>query len=228
MKAAVVLFPGSNREGDAVRAIEMATGRKPQIIWHGETELPAGTDLVVLPGGFSYGDYLRCGAIAGRAAIMDAVRAHAARGGLVLGICNGFQILCEGGLLPGVLMRNKDLRFICKMQHLRVERADTLFTRAYAKGQVIKVAIAHGEGNYEADEETIARLEGEGRVAFRYCDAQGVVGGLANPNGSTNDIAGIYSEKRNVLGMMPHPENLIDPLVGGIDGAGLFKSLVAA
>ncbi len=228
MKAVVVLFPGSNREGDAVRALEMAIGKKPQIVWHGETELPAGTDLVLLPGGFSYGDYLRCGAIAGRATIMDAVRAHAARGGLVLGICNGFQILCEGGLLPGVLMRNKDLRFICKMQHLRVERADTAFTRAYSKSQVIKVAIAHGEGNYEADEETIKRLEGDGRVAFRYCDDKGVVGGRANPNGSTHDIAGIYSDKRNVLGMMPHPENLIDPLVGGIDGVGLFKSLVAA
>ncbi|MDB5650139.1 MAG: phosphoribosylformylglycinamidine synthase [Hyphomicrobiales bacterium] len=228
MKAAVVLFPGSNREGDAVRAIEAASGHKPAIVWHAEHELPAGTDLVVLPGGFSYGDYLRCGAIAGRAAIMDAVRAHAARGGLVLGICNGFQILCEGGLLPGVLMRNKDLRFICKMQHLRVERADTAYASAYTAGQVIKVAIAHGEGNYEADDETIARLEGEGRVAFRYCDANGAVGGTANPNGSTRDIAGIYSEKRNVLGMMPHPENLIDPLVGGIDGFGLFKSLAAA
>lgn len=228
MKAVVVLFPGSNREGDAVRALELTTGKKPQIVWHAETDLPAGTDLVLLPGGFSYGDYLRCGAIAGRAAIMDAVRAHAVRGGLVLGICNGFQILCEGGLLPGVLMRNKDLRFICKMQHLRVERDDTAFTRAYTKRQVIKVAIAHGEGNYEADEDTIKRLEDDGRVAFRYCDDKGIVGGLANPNGSSNDIAGIYSEKRNVLGMMPHPENLIDPLVGGIDGAGLFKSLVAA
>ena len=225
MKAVVVLFPGSNREGDAVRALEMATGKKPQIVWHAETELPAGTDLVLLPGGFSYGDYLRCGAIAGRAAIMDAVRAHAARGGLVLGICNGFQILCEGGLLPGVLMRNKDLRFICKMQHLRVERADTDFTRAYTKNQIIKVAIAHGEGNYEADDETIKRLEGDGRVAFRYCDAQGQVGGAANPNGSTNDIAGIYSDKLNVLGLMPHPENLIDPLVGGTDGRGLFESI---
>jgi phosphoribosylformylglycinamidine synthase len=228
MKAVVVLFPGSNREGDAVRALEMATGKKPQIIWHAETELPAGTDLVLLPGGFSYGDYLRCGAIAGRAAIMDAVRAHAARGGLVLGICNGFQILCEGGLLPGVLMRNRDLRFICKMQNLRVERADTTFTCAYSKGQVIKVAIAHGEGNYEADEETIKRLEGDGRVAFRYCDESGLVNDATNPNGSTNGIAGIYSQKMNVLGMMPHPENLIDPLVGGIDGAGLFKSLIAA
>ena len=225
MKAAVLLFPGLNREGDAMRALEQASGHKPTLVWHAEHELPAGTDLVLVPGGFSYGDYLRCGAIAGRANIMDAVRAHAARGGLVVGICNGFQILCESGLLPGVLMRNRDLRFICKMQHLKVERADTPFTTAYAKGQTIKVAIAHGEGNYEADDETIRRLEGEGRVAFRYCDAQGQVGGAANPNGSTHDIAGIYSEKMNVLGLMPHPENLIDPLVGGTDGRGLFASI---
>ena len=225
MKAAVLLFPGLNREGDAMRALEQASGCKPTLVWHAEHELPAGTDLVLVPGGFSYGDYLRCGAIAGRANIMDAVRAHAARGGLVVGICNGFQILCESGLLPGVLMRNRDLRFICKMQHLKVERADTPFTTAYAKGQTIKVAIAHGEGNYEADDETIRRLEGEGRVAFRYCDAQGQVGGAANPNGSTHDIAGIYSEKLNVLGLMPHPENLIDPLVGGTDGRGLFESI---
>jgi len=225
MKAAVLLFPGLNREGDAMRALEQASGHKPSLVWHAEHELPAGTDLVLVPGGFSYGDYLRCGAIAGRANIMDAVRAHAARGGLVVGICNGFQILCESGLLPGVLMRNRDLRFICKMQHLKVERADTPFTTAYQKGQTIKVAIAHGEGNYEADEETIRRLEGDGRVAFRYCDAQGQVGGAANPNGSTNDIAGIYSEKLNVLGLMPHPENLIDPLVGGTDGRGLFASI---
>ena len=225
MKAAVLLFPGLNREGDAMRALEQASGHKPTLVWHAEHELPAGTDLVLVPGGFSYGDYLRCGAIAGRANIMDAVRAHAARGGLVVGICNGFQILCESGLLPGVLMRNRDLRFICKMQHLKVERADTPFTTAYAKGQTIKVAIAHGEGNYEADDETIRRLEGDGRVAFRYCDAQGQVGGAANPNGSTHDIAGIYSEKLNVLGLMPHPENLIDPLVGGTDGRGLFASI---
>ena len=227
MKAAVVLFPGSNREGDAVRALRDVTGAEASVVWHADTDLPAGTDLVVLPGGFSYGDYLRCGAIAGRAKIMDAVRAHAARGGLVLGICNGFQILCESGLLPGVLMRNKDLRFICRMQHLRIERNDTPYTRAYDKGAVIKVAIAHGEGNYEADDETIKRLEGDGLVAVRYCDAQGVVGGAANPNGSTNDIAGIYSPKLNVLGMMPHPENLIDPLVGGVDGKGLFASIAA-
>ncbi|HWG03428.1 MAG TPA: phosphoribosylformylglycinamidine synthase subunit PurQ [Beijerinckiaceae bacterium] len=228
MKAAVILFPGSNREGDVMHALAAATGTTPQLVWHAEKDLPARTDLVVLPGGFSYGDYLRCGAIAGRAAIMTSVRAHAARGGLVLGICNGFQILCESGLLPGVLMRNADLRFVCKMQHLRVERADTAFTAAYRRNQVIKVAIAHGEGNYEADSETLARLEGDGRVAFRYCDSAGSIGGAANPNGSTNDIAGIYSEKLNVLGLMPHPENLIDPLVGGTDGRGMFESLVAA
>ena len=227
MKAAVVLFPGSNREGDAARALRQA-GAQTSVVWHADYDLPSGTDLVVLPGGFSYGDYLRCGAIAGRAHIMEAVRRHAASGGLVLGICNGFQILCESGLLPGVLMRNRDLRFVCKRQHLRVERNDTAFTRAYRPHQAIDVAIAHGEGNYEAESETIERLEGEGRVAFRYCDASGKVGGAANPNGSTNDIAGIYSEKFNVLGMMPHPENLIDPLVGGVDGRGLFESLSRA
>ena len=228
MRAAVILFPGSNREGDVARALHQANGVKPAIVWHDERELPAKTDLVVLPGGFSYGDYLRCGAIAARARIMDAVRAHAGRGGLVLGVCNGFQILCEGGLLPGVLMRNADLRFICRMQHLRVENNKTRFSRAYAKGQTVKVAIAHGEGNYVADAATIATLEDGGRVAFRYCDAQGRPGGGANPNGSINDIAGIYSEGFNVLGLMPHPENLIDPLVGGIDGRGLFASLMAA
>jgi len=227
MKAAVVLFPGSNREGDVARALQVASGRAPDMIWHADTALPAGTDLVVLPGGFSYGDYLRCGAIAGRAPIMAAVRAHAERGGLVLGICNGFQILCESGLLPGVLMRNRDLRFVCRMQHLRVERDDTKFTRNYRTGQTIKVAIAHGEGNYEADAETIARIEGEGLVAFRYCDPSGALRDESNPNGSTNHIAGIYSERLNVLGLMPHPENLIDPLVGGVDGRALFAALAA-
>jgi len=227
MKAAVLLFPGINRENDVARALEQATGKKPPIVWHAEHELPKGTDLVVVPGGFSYGDYLRCGAIAGRANIMDAVRAHASRGGLVLGICNGFQILCESGLLPGVLMRNANLKFVCKEQHLKVERTDTPFASKYARGQVIKVCIAHGEGNYIADGETLKRLEGDGRVAFRYCDETGKVGGAANPNGSLNDIAGIYSEKLNVLGMMPHPENLIDALVGGTDGRGLFDSLAS-
>ena len=227
LKAAVITFPGSNREGDVMRALHGATGRMPHAVWHADHALPPGPDLVVLPGGFSYGDYLRCGAIAGRAHVMNAVRAHAARGGLVLGICNGFQILVESGLLPGVLMRNAHLRFVCRMQHLRVERNDTRFTSLYGPHQTIKVCIAHGEGNYVADPETLARLEGEGRVAFRYCDAAGAIGGGANPNGSMNDIAGIYSEKFNVLGLMPHPENLIDGLVGGTDGRGMFDSLAA-
>jgi phosphoribosylformylglycinamidine synthase subunit PurQ / glutaminase len=227
MRAAVIVFPGSNREGDVARALQRASGNDPAMIWHDDHDLPQGVDLVVLPGGFSYGDYLRCGAIAARAKIMDAVRAHAARGGLVLGVCNGFQILCESGLLPGVLMRNADLRFVCKMQHLRVETNHAPFTRNYAPGQVVKFAIAHGEGNYEADEETLRRLEGDGRVAFRYCNAAGQVGGAANPNGSARDIAGIYNAGRNVLGLMPHPENLIDPLAGGVDGRGLCESLAA-
>ena len=226
MRAAVVVFPGSNRDGDVARALRRS-GAEVVSVWHADTEMPAGTDLAVVPGGFSYGDYLRCGAIAGRAAAMDAVRAHAARGGLVLGICNGFQILCESGLLPGVLMRNVNRRFICHRQFLRVERTDTRFTSAYTEGQVIDVCVAHGEGNYFADSETIERLEGEGRVAFRYCDATGALTEDANRNGSLNSIAGIYSEQRNVLGMMPHPENFVDSLVGGTDGKGLFDSLAA-
>lgn len=225
MKAAVILFPGSNREQDALRALEKVTRIRPPLVWHGERALPAGTDLAVLPGGFSYGDYLRCGAIAARSPIMDAVRAHAERGGLVLGICNGFQILVEAGLLPGVLMRNANMRFVCRMQHLTVERTDTPFTSHYARGQVIKAAVAHGEGNFTADAETLAQLEGEGRVAFRYCDARGARTNEASPNGSAHDIAGIYSERFNILGLMPHPENVIDPLVGGTDGLGLFESL---
>src|ERR1700731_2146619 len=200
MKSAVVVFPGINRERDMARALKLVSGREPAMVWHADTALPAGTDLVVIPGGFSYGDYLRCGAIAARAPIMDAVKAHAGRGGLVLGVCNGFQILCEAGLLPGVLVRNANLRFICRMQHLSVERVDTPFTSRYAKGQIIKVAIAHGEGNYIADAETIARIEGEGRVAFRYSDARGGRNRGANPNGSVNDIGGIYSERFNFFG----------------------------
>ena len=226
MRAAVVVFPGSNRDGDVVRALRLA-GAEVSKVWHAETALPDGTDLVVFPGGFSYGDYLRCGAIAGRAAVTDAVRAHAARGGLVLGICNGFQILCESGLLPGVLMRNVNRRFLCHRQLLRVERAGTRFSSAYAPGQVIDVCVAHGEGNYFADAETIARLEGEGRVGFRYCDPNGALTTDANVNGSLNSIAGIYSDRLNVLGMMPHPENFVEGLVGGTDGRGLFESLAA-
>jgi phosphoribosylformylglycinamidine synthase len=227
MKAAVILFPGSNRDEDVARALKRA-GAAVTKVWHGEATLPRGTDLAVLPGGFSYGDYLRCGAIAARAPVMDAVRRHAGRGGLVLGVCNGFQILCESGLLPGVLMRNANLRFICHRQTLKVERADTAFTSAYAAGQVINVAVAHGEGNYFADANTIDRIEGEGRVAFRYCDAHGRVTADANRNGSLNSIAGIYSEKLNVLGLMPHPENFVDDLVGGTDGSGMFESLAGA
>ena len=227
MQCAVVIFPGSNRERDVARALGEASGRAPHMVWHAERALPPNTDLVVLPGGFAHGDYLRCGAIAARSPIMDAVHRHAERGGLVLGICNGFQVLVESGLLPGVLMRNANLRFVCRMQHLRVERADTPFTNRYRKRQVIKVCVAHGEGNYIADAETIARLEGDGRVAFRYCDPSGECGGAANPNGSMNDIAGLYSQRLNVLGLMPHPENLVDPLVGGTDGRGMFESLAA-
>ncbi|MCJ2095179.1 phosphoribosylformylglycinamidine synthase subunit PurQ [Methylobacterium sp. J-072] len=226
MHAAVVVFPGSNRESDVARALRRS-GARVSMVWHADRDLPAGTDLAVLPGGFSYGDYLRCGAIAGRAAAMDAVRAHAARGGLVLGICNGFQILCESGLLPGVLMRNVNRRFICHRQTLRVERTDTRFTSAYTQGQVIDVCVAHGEGNYFADPETLARIEGEGRVAFRYCDAAGTITVEANRNGSLNAIAGVYSEGGNVLGMMPHPENFVEGLIGGTDGRGLFDSLAA-
>ena len=209
MKSAVLVIPGINRERDMGRALTLISGRAPAMVWHADTTLPAGTDLVVIPGGFSYGDYLRCGAIAARAPIMDAVRAHAARGGLVLAVCNGFQIACEAGLLPGVLMRNAQLKFICRDVFLKVERSDTPFTRGYNAGQVIRVPTAHGEGNYTADAETIARLEGEGRVAFRYVAPDGSLDQRWNVNGSMNAIAGILSERGNVLGLMPHPEDHI-------------------
>ena len=209
------------------RALLLASGREPAMVWHAETSLPDGTDLVVVPGGFSYGDYLRCGAIAARAPIMDAVRDFAANGGLVLGVCNGFQILCEAGLLPGVLMRNAQLKFVCQDVHMRVERSDTPFTRGYNAGQVIRVPIAHGEGNYEADEDTLKRLEGEGRVLYRYCSERGLVVPGANPNGSLHSIAGITNRRGNVLGMMPHPENHVEDIMGCTDGRGLFAGLVA-
>jgi len=226
VNAAVVVFPGVNRDRDVARALRRASGREPVALWRTQTSLPEGTDLVVLPGGFSYGDYLRCGAIAARSPVMGAVRAHAARGGRVLAICNGFQVACEAGLLPGVLMRNADLHFVCRMQHLRVERVDTPFTSAYAHHQVIEVPVAHGEGNYAADDATVAALEGEGRVAFRYCGPEGDPGEAVSPNGSRNHIAGVYSEHFNVLGMMPHPENAIEALAGGEGGCGLFDSLM--
>jgi len=227
MKSAVLVFPGINRERDMARALKLASGHDAAMVWHAETALPAGTDLVVVPGGFSYGDYLRCGAIAARAPVMDAVRAHAAKGGLVLGVCNGFQILCESGLLPGVLMRNAKLKFICKDVHLRVERSDSPFTRGYNAGQVIRVPVAHGEGNYEADHDTVERLEGDGRVLYRYCSPDGELGDGFNTNGATNSIAGIVSDKGNVLGMMPHPENHVEEIMGCTDGRGLFAGLVA-
>jgi phosphoribosylformylglycinamidine synthase I len=225
MKAAVLVFPGINRERDMARTLRLVSGRAPTMVWHTDTELPAGTDLVVIPGGFSYGDYLRCGAIAARAPIMDAVRAFAGKGGLVLGVCNGFQILCEAGLLPGVLMRNTQLRFLCREVYLRVERSDSPFTRGYNAGQVIRVPVAHGEGNYIADDATIARLEGEGRVLYRYSDPNGNVDLDWNHNGSINAIAGIVSDGGNVLGMMPHPENHVEPTMGCTDGRGLFAGL---
>jgi phosphoribosylformylglycinamidine synthase len=226
MKSAVVVFPGSNRDHDMLVALETVTGERPASVWYTQPALPR-VDLVVLPGGFSYGDYLRSGAIAARAPVMRAIAEHAARGGLVLGVCNGFQILCEAGLLPGVLMRNASLKFVCREVHLRVETNDTPFTRRYAKGQVIRTPVAHGDGNYRCDDETLARLKGENRVAFRYVDASGNMTTDANPNGSLDSIAGILNEKRNVLGLMPHPENLIEPLQGGIDGRALFAGLAA-
>jgi phosphoribosylformylglycinamidine synthase len=225
MKSAVLVFPGINRERDMARTLRLVSGSEPAMVWHADTALPSGTDLVVIPGGFSYGDYLRCGAIAARAPIMDAVRAHAARGGLVLGVCNGFQILCESGLLPGVLMRNEKLRFICKDVYLRVERSDTPFSRGYNAGQVIRVPVAHGEGNYVADETTIARLEGEGRVVFRYVAPDGSRDPRWNINGATGSIAGVLNDRGNVLGMMPHPENHVEALMGPTDGRGLFAGL---
>jgi phosphoribosylformylglycinamidine synthase subunit PurQ / glutaminase len=226
MNAVVLVFPGINRERDMMRALKLASGREPTMVWHDDSDLPPGTDLVVIPGGFSYGDYLRCGAIAARAPIMDAVRTFAQKGGLVLAVCNGFQIACEAGLLPGVLMRNAQLRFICRDVYLRIERSDTPFTRGYNAGQVIRVPVAHGEGNYIADGETIARLEGEGRVLFRYSSPDGMIDPNFNHNGAMNAIAGIINEHGNVLGMMPHPENHVEASMGCTDGRGLFAGLV--
>lgn len=218
MKSAIVVFPGTNRERDAIVALERATGRKPAIVWHADKTLPK-VDLILLPGGFSYGDYLRTGAMAAHSPIMQEVKARAAQGVRVWGICNGFQILCESGLLPGVLMRNKSLKFICKPVTLKVENAKSEFTRLCKKGQELRMIIAHGDGNYFADKETLKKIEGKGQVAFRYCE---------NPNGSVNDIAGIFNDKRNVLGMMPHPEDAIEELHGSMDGKILFDSIAKA
>ncbi|HEX5326941.1 MAG TPA: phosphoribosylformylglycinamidine synthase subunit PurQ [Acetobacteraceae bacterium] len=226
MKAGLVLFPGINRERDMALALTAAAGHAPRMVWHTETELD-GLDLVVLPGGFSYGDYLRCGAMAAQAPVMRAVREFAGRGGYVLGVCNGFQILVEAGLLPGALLRNAGLRFISADCHLRVERTDTAFAARYQRGQVFRAPMAHGDGNYFADVATLDRLEAEGLVGFRYVTPAGEITPEANRNGSARNIAGIYSPNLRVLGLMPHPEDLIDPLMGGTDGKPLFDGLAA-
>ncbi|WP_144184230.1 phosphoribosylformylglycinamidine synthase subunit PurQ [Elioraea rosea] len=228
MKAGIVVFPGTNRERDMAIALERATGRRPAMLWHRDAELPAGLDLVVLPGGFSHGDYLRTGAMAAHSPIMRAVAAHAGRGGLTLGVCNGFQILCEAGLLPGALLRNATLRFLSMDCLMRVERTDTAFTAHYQRGQIIRAPMAHGDGNYVADEAVLDRLEGEGLVAFRYVNDKGEAEPAAALNGAARYIAGIFSENRRILGLMPHPEDLVDPLMGGTDGLPLFESLASA
>ena len=227
MKAGIVIFPGINREHDMAIALKSASGQAPRMIWHKETDL-SGLDLVVIPGGFSFGDYLRCGAMAARSPVMAAIHAHAARGGHILGVCNGFQILTEAGLLPGALLRNAALRFLSMDCHLRVERTDTVFTSRYRAGQTFRSVMAHGDGNYFADDATLDRLGGEGQVALRYTNAAGETTAAANLNGSARSIAGILSPNRRILGLMPHPEDLVDPLMGGDDGKPMFDSLAAA
>ena len=221
MKVAVIVFPGINRENDMARALENGAGASVTRIWHTETSLPAGTDLVAVPGGFSYGDYLRCGAIAGRSPVMKAIIDHADRGGLVLGVCNGFQILTEAGLLPGALMRNAGLKFVCRQVRLSVENDATFFSRTMKKGDIVSCPVAHHDGNFFADADTLKRLEGEGQIVFRYAEG-------TNPNGAINDIAGIVNVSGNVIGMMPHPENMIEPLHGKVDCMPMFEGLAAA
>ena len=218
MKTAVVLLPGLNRDRDMIAALTTITGQRPHTVWQTETEIPD-VDLIVIPGGFSYGDYLRCGAIGARMPVMQAVAGKARQGVMVMGVCNGFQILLEAGLLPGALMRNATLKFVCREVKLEVANANTAFTRGYQAGQIIRCPVAHHDGNYFADDETLKRLEGEGQVVFRYAEG-------TNPNGSINDIAGIVSEAGNVLGLMPHPENLIEAAHGGDDGRALFEGVL--
>lgn len=215
MKSAVVLLPGLNRDRDMIAALTKISGTAPATVWQTDTEIPD-VDLIAIPGGFSFGDYLRCGAIAARMPVMRAVAEKAAKGVMVIGVCNGFQILVEAGLLPGALMRNASLKFVCRQVKLEIANANTMFTRRYRPGQIIRTPVAHHDGNYFADSDTLARLEGEGQVVFRYAEG-------TNPNGSINDIAGIISEKGNVLGLMPHPENLIEAAHGGSDGRALFE-----
>lgn len=227
MRSAIIVFPGSNRDRDMQMALRQASGREPNMVWHKETELPE-VDLIVVPGGFSYGDYLRAGAMGALSPAMRTVRERAERGVPVLGVCNGFQMLTEAGLLPGALMRNAGLKFVCRQVHLRVESAQTIFTAGYAQGQVIRVPVAHNDGNYFADPDTLKHLEDRDLIAFRYVDADGEDCETANPNGSQRNIAGIYNETRTVLGLMPHPEDAIDPLHGGTEGRGLFHGLAQA
>ena len=227
MQASVVVFPGSNCDRDVKVAIEKITGAKVNMLWHADNAVPQ-TDLIVLPGGFAYGDYLRTGAMAAHSPIMRDVVAKAKAGTPVLGICNGFQVLCESGLLPGVLMRNASLKFVCRDVHIKVERTDTPFTKAYARGEIIRIPVAHGDGNYFADTATLDVLEKEGRVVFRYVDREGEPTPASNPNGSQRNIAGICDERRRVVGLMPHPERLFQPLLGGTDGRKMFESVVAS
>jgi phosphoribosylformylglycinamidine synthase len=227
MKAAIVIFPGSNRERDVAMALKRASGHEPLCVWHRDGSLPR-ADLIVLPGGFAYGDYLRCGAMAAHSPILREVRAAAERGTPVLGICNGFQILTEAGMLPGALLANRSLAFTCREVHLRVETNQTIFTCGYSAGQTIEVPVANHDGNYTADDATLDRLEDKDLVAFRYCAGDGSLGGAGNYNGSARAIAGIFNESRTVLGLMPHPENATDPLLGGTDGQAFFAGLVGA
>ncbi|MGH2657131.1 MAG: phosphoribosylformylglycinamidine synthase subunit PurQ [Actinomycetota bacterium] len=223
-RVAVVTFPGSLDDGDAARAVRLM-GARPVPVWHADTDL-RGADAVILPGGFSYGDHLRAGAIARFAPVMAAVADHAERGGPVLGICNGFQILCEAGQLPGALTRNAGLAFVCRRIHVRCETADTAFTSTVEAGEVLDVPVKHGEGRFVADPETLARIEGDGRVVFRYCSRRGELGDEWNPNGATNHIAGVANDRGNVVGMMPHPEHAVDPDVGATGGQPVFESLL--
>jgi len=227
MKAAVIVFPGSNCDRDVQVALRQSMGREPVMVWHKAADFET-VDLIVLPGGFSYGDYLRCGAIAANSPVLREVAARAAKGVPVLGICNGFQVLTETGLLPGALLRNADLKYVCKDVHLTVETSQTLFTSRYESGQTLRIPIAHHDGNYFADDDTLARLEDRGQIAFRYCDRDGQVTPGANPNGSRDNIAGVTNETKTVLGLMPHPERLADPLLGGNDGRAMFDGLVEA
>ena len=227
MRAAVIIFPGSNRERDLCMALALVSGREPLRVWHRDATLPQ-CDLIVLPGGFAYGDYLRCGAMAAHSPIMRDVRERASRGTPVLGICNGFQVLTEAGMLPGALLPNRSLQFMCRDVYLRVENNQTIFTCGYEAGQTIQVPVAHHDGNYTADPETLGRLEDRGLVAFRYCARDGSLSDPANVNGSAHAIAGIFNETRTVLGLMPHPENATDPLLGSTDGRPFFDGLLGA